>query len=55
MTPDWTINNYNTHIAQHLKKQRQSENEVWLANKIQHRKYFTDNETGKVVPDLLFL
>ena len=26
---DWTTNNYNTHIAQYLKKQSQSDNEIW--------------------------
>ena len=27
-------NNRNTHIAQYLKKQRQSDNEIWSANRI---------------------
>ena len=29
-------NNYNTHIAQHFTKQRQSENEISSVNRIQH-------------------
>ena len=31
---DWTTNNYDTHIAQHLKKQKQAENEMWSVNEI---------------------
>ena len=31
---DWTANNYNTHIAQYLKKQRQSDNQIWSDNRI---------------------
>ena len=31
---DWTTNNCNKHIAQYLKKKRQSGNEIWLVNKI---------------------
>ena len=29
---DWTTNNYNTHIAQYLKKQKQQDNEIWSVN-----------------------
>ena len=25
----WTTNNYNTHIAQYLKKQKHIDNEIW--------------------------
>ena len=28
-TTDWETNNHNTHIAQYLKKERQSGNETW--------------------------
>ena len=31
---DWTTNNWNTHIAQYLKKQRQTDNEIWSVNRI---------------------
>ena len=31
---DWATNNCNKHIAQYLKKKRQSGNEIWLVNKI---------------------
>ena len=31
---NWKANNYNTHIAQYIKKLRQSDNENWLVNKI---------------------
>ena len=30
----WEANNYNAHIAQHLKQQRQSNNEIWSVNRI---------------------
>ena len=38
---DWTANNYNTHTAQYLKKQRQPDNESWSVNRIEHEKYFS--------------
>ena len=28
------VNNYDTHIAQHIKKQRQKENEIWSVNRM---------------------
>ena len=31
---DWTTYNYNIHIAQYLKKLRQSCNEIWSVNRI---------------------
>ena len=31
---DWETNNYNTLIAQYLKKERQPDNEIWSANRI---------------------
>ena len=31
---DWEMNNCNTHIVQYLKKQGQSENEIWSCNRI---------------------
>ena len=37
---DWTTNNYNTHIAQYLKK-KQSGNEIWSLNKIYCEEYFS--------------
>ena len=30
----WLTNNSNTHIAQYLEKQRQSDNEIWSVNRI---------------------
>ena len=37
----WLTNNYNTNIAQYLKKERQSDNESWSVNRIQHTKHFS--------------
>ena len=37
---DWQTNNYNTHIAQYLKKQSQLDNEIWSVNRI-YQKYFS--------------
>ena len=31
---DWGANSYNTHIAQYLKKYRQTNNEIWSVNKL---------------------
>ena len=31
---DWQTNNYNTHIAQNLKKKKQPDNEIWSANRV---------------------
>ena len=31
---EWETNSYNTHIAQYLKKERQSDNEIWSVNRI---------------------
>ena len=50
---DWQTNNYNTHIAQYLKKQSQLDNEIWSVNRI-YQKYFswknhTQNMAGKLV------
>ena len=36
---NWITNNYNTHIAQYLKKERQSRNEIWSVNRIKCEKY----------------
>ena len=30
---NWITNNYNTNIARYLKKQKQSDNEIWSVNK----------------------
>ena len=30
----WLTNNQNTHIAQYLTKQRQSDNDIWSVNRI---------------------
>ena len=38
-TVNWITNNYNTHIAQYLKKERQSRNEIWSVNRIKCEKY----------------
>ena len=38
---DWQTNNYTTHIAQYLKKWRQSGNEIWLDNRIKHEYHFS--------------
>ena len=37
----WETNNCNTHIAQYLKKQRQSDSEIWSINRKQLEKYFS--------------
>ena len=31
---DWETKNYNAHIAQYLKKYRQSGHEMWLVNRV---------------------
>ena len=38
----WEANNCNTHIALYLKKQRQSDNEIWSVNTIQHENIFLE-------------
>ena len=38
---NWEINNYNRHIAQYLKKEKQSDNKIWSVNKIESQKYFS--------------
>ena len=38
---DWATDNYNTPIAQYLKKQRQQDNEIWSINRTYQEKYFT--------------
>ena len=30
----WETNNYNTHIAQYVKKKKQSDNAIWSINRI---------------------
>ena len=54
---DWTANNYFTHIAQYLKKEIQSGNEIWSVNKIFFFscKNHWENETGRLVSDLFFV
>ena len=37
---DWTTNIYNTCIFQYLKKQRQSDKEIWAISKILSENYF---------------
>ena len=37
----WLTNNYNTHIDEYLKKQRQSNNEIWSVNITYHKKHFS--------------
>ena len=39
---DWATSNYNTHIAQYLKKWRQSDNEIWSVNRVWLKKYFPE-------------
>ena len=36
----WLTNNCNKHTAQYLEKQRQSDNEIWSVNRMQHEKKF---------------
>ena len=36
----WLTNNCNTHIAQYLEKQWQSDNDVWSVNRLKHENYF---------------
>ena len=43
----WLTNNCNTHIDQYFKKFRQSDNEAWLVNRIQHKKYFFEKSYTK--------
>ena len=43
----WQKNNYQTHIAQYLKKSRQPENEIWSVNRIKHKKYFFEKSFPK--------
>ena len=31
---NWEANNYNTHIVQYLKKERELDNEIWSVNRI---------------------
>ena len=31
---DWTTDNYNTHVTQYLKTQRQSGNAIWSVSKV---------------------
>ena len=40
----WLTNNYYTHIVQYL----QSDNEIWLVNRIQQHKYFTSKIMQKM-------
>ena len=37
----WLANNCNTHISQYLERKRQSDNDVWSVNRIQHEKHFS--------------
>ena len=37
----WETNNSNTHMAQYIKKQSQSYNEIWLVNRIYREKDFS--------------
>ena len=40
LTPH-AFNNCNTHNAQYLTKKRQTDNEIWLGNRIYQAKYFS--------------
>ena len=42
---DQTSNNFNTHIAEYLKKYG---NEIWSVNKIQHENYFSSEIMQKM-------
>ena len=46
---NWETNIHNTHIAQYLKKWRQSDNKIWSVNRIQHEKYFSWNLIHKII------
>ena len=48
----WEINNCNTHIAQSLRKQKQSGNEIWPVNKIKQT-FFLKNYAKNVVEKLV--
>ena len=52
------INNYNTHIAQYLTKQRQLDNEIGSVNRIWEIFFFkshAENKSGILVPGLFLL
>ena len=44
----WLTNNCNTHIAQNLEKQRQSDNEIWSVNRMYHEKHFSRKIIHKI-------
>ena len=44
----WLPNNYNTHIAQYLTKQRQPDIETWSINRICKEKYFSSKLMQKI-------
>ena len=44
----WLTNNYNTHIAQYLAKQRQPGNETWSINRINQEKYVASKIMQKI-------
>ena len=45
MTSKTRKNNCNRHIAQYLNKLRQSDDEIWSVNRIEHEKHFSYNIT----------
>ena len=44
---NWITSNYNTYTVQYLKKWRQSDNEIWSFNRIQHEKNFPEKSYTK--------
>ena len=44
----WLTNNCNTHIDQYFKKWRQSGNEIWSVNRIQHEEHFSWKSIHKI-------
>ena len=55
---NWETNTIYTYIPQYLKKQRQSDNEFWLVNRIcRGEKNFSkkhgENEAGRLISDLI--
>ena len=53
----WLTNNCNTHIAQYLTKERQSDNEIWSVNRTSREifrfKNHIENEAERPVPELI--
>ena len=45
---NWITTNYHTYIASYLKKQRQSDNEIWSDNRIKLEKQFSRKVTHKM-------